>query len=295
MKIFKNQYGYTGTYHLSSDSILRKIHIKNVDNERAIKVFENHTYKLLLITDVNMRIDGAIYKRDYAEYIDNDDFKKEAIEAIIKCLNRLQVAFIGLTYREQYKPAKRNNQKILIDILNYETGCKPIILEECIGLTDGFILFEGFIYVNLLEIHRILLTYKDNIDTYIDRFLSLENLNGDPVLHFVTLYSLYEYINKTSDNYLKRLFIEKGLEKKFRNTRNFAAHGSVEGVELKEVLEEFLEVSPSGFHSFDRYIPSHINLVNAVIGDAQPIIQQYLRDELTGGVVTVKFVFPVCE
>ena len=91
---------------------------------------------------------------------------------------------------------------------------------------------------------------------------------------------MYEYINKTSGNRLKELFTNKGLEKKFRNTRNFAAHGKVEGQELKEVLENFLGVSPIGFYSFDRYNPSHVNLINEVIGEAQPIIQQYLRGEL---------------
>ncbi|PZO41519.1 MAG: hypothetical protein DCF19_09995 [Pseudanabaena frigida] len=134
--------------------------------------------------------------------------------------------------------------------------------------------------IPLQKVCEVLEIQKDNIDEYFDRFLSLENLNSDPVLHFVTLYSLYEYINKTSENRLKELFTNKGLEKKFRNTRNFAAHGKVEGQELKEVLENFLGVSPIGFYSFDRYNPSHVNLINEVIGEAQPIIQKYLRGEL---------------
>ena len=42
-------------------------------------------------------------------------------------------------------------------------------------------------------------------------------------------------------------------------------------------LENFLGKK---FYSFDRCNPSHINLINEVISEDQPMIQKYLRKEL---------------
>ena len=148
---------------------------------------------------------------------------------------------------------------------------------------------------------------NDKINEYIARFVSLENLSSDPVLHLLTVSSLYEYIKETSDNHLdlrfneikigkigkekvgKKNFQDKELtfKDKFICTRNLAAHGLADEYTTVYNLEQILEIAPpetstSGkrFYSFNRYNTSHINLINEVIGEAQPIIQQYLREEL---------------
>lgn len=278
---------YTVPYPLPTDSILRELYIKDalLDNEGIVKLCEIDNGQLSVRLSEEGKLDAFFYKADYyPEEINIDAFKEQALEVIRKSLNRLQFAFMYLLNQRRYKSLEKSlHQSNLygIEVLDVETGNKIFRLPDTIYKVIGEMSFpEPSRIEPLQKICEVLEIPKGNIDKYIDRFLSLENLNSDPVLHLVTLYSLYEYINKTSGNCLEQLFKGKGLEKKFKNTRHFAAHGKVEGQELKEVLENFLGVSPIGFYSFDRYNPSHVNLINEVIGEAQPIIQQYLRGEL---------------
>ncbi|MFN9018711.1 MAG: hypothetical protein ACK5XC_07580 [Pseudanabaena sp.] len=283
----KKKYCYILSYGLPPDSILRELCIKDalLDNEGLVKLFEIDDFQLSLRLSSEGKLEVFFCKtEDYQEQINIDAFREKSLEILIKSLNRVQFAFTDLRNQRRYTPFERNRHQSNIydiEVLDFETRNKIFQSAATIYKVVGEMSFLGFPKNVLLQkFCEVLVIQRDNIDEYIDRFLSLENLNSDPVLHFVTLYSLYEYINKTSGNRLKELFTNKGLEKKFRNTRNFAAHGKVEGQELKEVLENFLGVSPIGFYSFDRYNPSHVNLINEVIGEAQPIIQQYLRGEL---------------
>ena len=59
---------------------------------------------------------------------------------------------------------------------------------------------------SLKEINDVLMISHDNVDEFIERFLSIKELSSDPVLHLVTLYSLYEYINKTKGGNLVKSF-----------------------------------------------------------------------------------------
>jgi hypothetical protein len=125
---------------------------------------------------------------------------------------------------------------------------------------------------------------NDKINEYIARFVSPENLSSDPVLHLLTVSSLYEYIKETSDNHLdlrfneikigkigkekvgKKNFQDKELtfKDKFICTRNLAAHGLADEYTTVYNLEQILEIAPpetstSGkrFYSFNRYNTSH--------------------------------------
>ena len=78
---------------------------------------------------------------------------------------------------------------------------------------------------SLERITNVLLP-QDNIDEYIDRFLSIKELSKDPVLHLVTLYSLFEYIDETKGRKLaesfekvKKLGSNTSLKKVFRNEK----------------------------------------------------------------------------
>ena len=278
MTLIEKKFCYIATYNLPPDSILERLYIQNFqcNNERTINIFENDSYILLAKIDVEGKINSIICKFDYEEGVNTEDLQLKATEEIIKSLNRLQIIFIGLQAHNQEYDTLKKELPICINILDYETGISLPVIKCVISLTMN--MYCHFCsYVDLSNIQEVLRVKKDNIDEYIDRFLNLENLSNDPVLHFMTLYSLYEYINKTSNDSLKILFKEKNLEKEFRNTRNFAAHGKVEGEELKKVLGKFLGKSPTGFYSFSRYDLAHINLINTMIKEVQPIIQNYLK------------------
>ena len=283
MEIPKKGYGYTGTYRLYPDSVLRRFRIKDdvLDDKGAIELFANNTYRLLVTTDVDKKIESIVYKSNYDENIDITDFKKDALDVITKSLNRIQIAFM-YSRNKGTQTAISNNQEISVDILNYETGVKPFIVEAAIGYSRGICIVPDYIpIVSIQTINTVLEIYKENIDEYIEKFLNLENLSNDLVLHLITLYSLYEYINKTSSNDLENLFKQQEIEERFRFTRNFAAHGTVgERLNVKNFLKNSLGESQQDFYSFDRYNQSHINLINHVISEYQVIIHDYLKEQL---------------
>lgn len=300
----KKKYCCIATYRLSDDSILRRLHIKDavLDEEGLIKLFETSSYKLLAKNDTNGEIDALIYKYDQEEIrcqdINFEQFKKRALEVIEKSLKCLQIAFLFLRNQPTYIVKKRDEIRISTDVLDYESNVK-FSLREFIAelITSGSVLNNQFYNVSSQEVVTVLTSIKDNekINEYIARFVSIENLNSDPVLHLITLFALYEYIkeSKPSCKRLERALIKNkkvgytaNLEEKFRNTRHLVAHGFAGGNDSKQkvnttkILEEFLGVSTSGSYSFERYNPSHINLINEVIGEVQPVIQKYLREEL---------------
>jgi hypothetical protein len=141
---------------------------------------------------------------------------------------------------------------------------------------------------SLEKITDVLTVSQNNVDEYIERFLSIKELSSDPVLHLVTLYSLYEYISKNKGGKVfneetKKLGSNTNLEKVFSSTRHLVAHGFAGGKsndqkKTAEVLKEFLgKPDVLGRYTLDRYNESHINLINDVINESQAIIIQYLK------------------
>ncbi|GBO53094.1 hypothetical protein APA_1002 [Pseudanabaena sp. lw0831] len=282
----KKKYCCIATYPLSPNSILRRLRIKDavIDEEGLTKLFENNEYKLLAKNDANGEIDAVIYKSDQEE-IDSAKFEKKALKVIEESLKCLQIAFLSIRNQPRYIAKKSDGQQISIDILDYETNLKAWLPETMMLVTSGRALNNQLYYGSLQKIVTVLTVINcennDKINEYIARFVSLENLSSDPVLHLITLYSLYEYINKNSSQYLENLFKQQGIEERFRFTRNFAAHGTVgERQNVKNFLKDSLGESQQDFYSFDRYNQSHINLINHVISEYQVIIHDYLKEQL---------------
>ncbi len=303
MENIKKKYCCIITHRLSLDSALRRLPLKDpvLDDKGYITLFSTNNYKLLAEIDKGEKIDALIYKSDQegkAFYeINNKSFEEEAKKVIRNSLNRLQVAFLGVRMQVEHTAKIRNDENFSVDILDYETGVKASFLTPIGGiyLGSGGELIRPDPHISCQQIYTVLKVEKDNLDEYIDRFISLEKLSNDPVLHLITLFSLYEYIKESqpSDKRLERAFTKHkkiesnfNLEEKFRNARHLVAHGFAGGKGIKhkenttKILEEFLGFSPSGSYSFDRYNPSHINLINEVIGEAQTIIHNYFREEL---------------
>jgi len=255
-------------------------------------------------------------KIDYKEIKNKNDFEKQALYDITKSLQCLYLGFVGLQNQDRYSVLSRashpswGSNNHLIEIWNYETGKIESPIEITIFADDisGVTFSLSKIVVFLEDIKEILAVRNSNdkIDQYIELFLILESLGSDPVLHLITLSSLYEYVNETSGKHLESLFNERTIGKigkervgkrnfrdkqltfkdKFICTRNLVAHGLVDEYTNVYNLEKIVEIAPlesdSGkkFYSFDRYNPSYINLINEVIGEAQTIIQKYLRQKI---------------
>lgn len=299
----KKKYCYILSYGLPPDSILRELCIKDalLDNEGLVKLFEIDDFQLSLRLSLEGKLDAFFCKtEDYQEEINIDAFKEKSLEILIKSLNRVQFAFTDLRNQPRYTPFERNRHQSNIcdiEVLDFETGNKIFQPAVTIYKVVGEMSFLGFPQNVLLQkFCEVLEIQKDNIDEYIDRFLSLENLNIDPVLHLITLWTLYEYIEKYNDiKQYGEFNIEiagKSIEvngrfegftilDKFKSTRHFVAHGSLTRQKTLGILKLFLRINSSdNLPLFDRYNSSHISLINEVIGEVQPIIQQYLRREL---------------
>ena len=306
------KYCYIANYKISVDSNLNLLYVlddlKNIAD--PISIFHKGNCELVVKIDQNQKVDSLIYQSDYADCNKNliDDFKKKATEKLNQAINRLQTAF-GLGLTKIYQQHSIKTQKDLglnISFFSYESKITaPLISARFHQEFVGNISYCK--YVKLQDIKNILKIDKENIDEYVNRFISLENLNEDPVLHLLTVFSLYEYIKETSDRRLDDQFNEIkigkiGKEKvgkkniqdkeltfkdKFICTRNLVAHGLVHEYTTVYNLEQILRIAPietstSGkkFYSFDRNNHDHINLINEVIGEVQPIIQKYLSEEL---------------
>lgn len=309
MEIQNKNYCYTFIYALPNDSSLRKLYIKdilsNLDIEKLIQIFIDDSYELLIKIDQDRKINQFICKTYHKEKIDKDIIKCEAFEKIIvPSLQCLQFAFIGLQRQGIYtSPAKdiHQNYMPLSEILNYETGEKEKSIKMSCYLDEpiSFTLSMQERHLSSEDICKVLKTRQEvsvhiNIDEYIERFLSIENLSTDPVLHLITLFSLYEYIKGSKGSDLSNKYFQevnkKGsknkLEKVFSSTRNLVAHGFAGGGrsderKTAETLKEFLgEPNSKGCYSFDRYNSKHINLINEVIGESQTVIEKYLKYKL---------------
>ena len=214
MLIPKKKYCYILAYSLPPDSILRELYIKDalLDNEGLVKLFEifkiDDCHLLVRHCQLSVRLseegklDAFIYKTEYyQEEVNIDAFKKESLEEIIKSLNRLQFAFMDLRNQRRYTPLERNRHQSNmydIEVLDCETGNKIFRLPDAIYKVIGEMSFLGFPRnVPLQKIYDVLKIHKDNIDEcfdrinkYVDRFLSIENLSSDPILHLITLWTL---------------------------------------------------------------------------------------------------------
>jgi hypothetical protein len=228
--------------------------------------------------------------------IDTKGIDRISLREIEKCVNRLYLAFCSLrSLANQTKTINVNKQKAYINIYDYDSKIKFFPVETIVASDSSSGWASHNPTLSCRKIISVLKVIKDNIDEYIRRFLVLEKLSSDPVLTLITLFALYEYIkeNNPSDKSLERTLqkdkkagYNANLEEKFRNTRHLVAHGFAGGKGKKskenttKILEEFLGYSPSGIYSFDRDNPSHMKLVSEVISEVQPVIHNYLREEL---------------
>jgi len=313
MAIITKKYCFIYTCRLSPNSVLRKIHIVNeaIDYKSPIQIFDNDRYSLSIRIDQHKSLDELIYKFDCEETIDKygeDRFEKEALDEIIKSIDCLQFAFIGLLNhnRARYISIKDidrswgNITQPFIEVFNYETGYKetPLAIKVCMSRSSNSLTISfDKISVPLEQICTVL-KYANN--ELFARFLIIEKLSNDPVLHLITLYSLYEYICEGNEDFAALFNIEidgkfKGVKRKnipselvkltfidkFKSARDFIAHGVLHSNPTLEALKQFLgSISGKKTLAFDRYNPSHINLINEVIDEAQTIIHNYLREEL---------------
>ena len=295
------KYCYIATHRISVDSNLNTLYVlDDLQNiEEPISVFEKGKYKLLVKIGENQKVDSLIYTSEYQEdlHIHFYDFKREAIVVLNKAINRLQTAFGLVKIYKQHSIKIQKDPEINIECFNYESKTTYQLLGG-IGIEApyGYCSLSNYVYINLQDIKNILEIDKENIDEYINRFVSLENLSSDPVLHLINLWTLYEYIEKNNDIEQYAEFnieiVGKSIElngrfegftvlDKFKSTRHFVAHGSLTRPKTLGILKLFLSINSSdNLPLFDRYNQSHINLINEVIGEAQPIIQQYLRGKL---------------
>lgn len=288
---------YTATLNLlpfreHPESFWSEFCIENVslDKEQPIEIFDSGKYKLLVTTDNYGKIETVIYQSSLEETFDT--FQDEAIREIIKSLNRLEIAFIAsINFLKLHNPSRktRYENNLAIEVLNSDRS-QEILPKEVKGYAVGGMNIPPTPpTASLKEINDVLMISHDNVDEFIERFLSIKELSSDPVLHLVTLYSLYEYINKTKGGNLVKSFEKaknlgsNNLEKVLRSTRHLVAHGFAGGngtdeKKTAEILKEFLGKSDKlGRYTLDRYNESHINLINNVINESQVIIEQYLK------------------
>jgi len=288
---------YTATLNLLPfreypESFWSEFYIENVslDDEQPIEIFDSGKYKLLVKTDKDGRIETVIYQSNLQGTFDT--FKDEAIREIIKSLNRLEIAFIApVNFLKLHNPSRKTKYEnnLTIEVLNSDKSQEALPKEVRAYAVGGINVPKTLPTASLKEINDVLMISHDNVDEFIERFLRIKELSSDPVLHLVTLYSLYEYINKTKGGNLVKSFEKaknlgsNNLEKVLRSTRNLVAHGFAGGngtdeKKTAEILKEFLGKSDKlGRYTFDRYNESHINLINDVINESQVIIIQYLK------------------
>ena len=219
---------YTATLNLLPfreypESFWSEFCIENVslDDEQPIEIFDNGKYKLLVTTDNYGQIETVICQSNLEGTFDT--FKDDALKEIIKSLNRLEIAFIAsVNFLKLHSPSRKTKyENNLTFDKSQETFPKNFMAYAVGGINVPKILPKA----SLERITNVLLP-QDNIDEYIDRFLSIKELSKDPVLHLVTLYSLFEYIDETKGRKLaesfekvKKLGSNTSLKKVFRNEK----------------------------------------------------------------------------
>ena len=198
--------------------------IENVslDDEQPIEIFDSGKYKLLVRTDKDGRIETVIYQSNLE--ITFDTFKDKAIREIIKSLNRLEIAFIAsVNFLKLHSPSRKTKYENNLTFDKSQETFPKNVMGYAVG---GINVPKTLPTASLEKITNVLLS-QDNIDEYIDRFLSIKELSTDPVLHLVTLYSLFEYIDETKGRKLaesfekvKKLGSNTSLKKVFSSTRH---------------------------------------------------------------------------
>ena len=288
----KNMSCYTATLNLLPfreypESFWSEFYIENVslDDEQPIEIFDSGKYKLLVKTDKDGRIETVIYQSNLQGTFDT--FKDEAIREIIKSLNRLEIAFIApVNFLKLHSPSRKTKYEnnLNIEVLNSDKSQEALPEEVRAYAVGGINVPKTLPTASLKEINDVLAITKDNVDEYIERFLSIKELSTDPVLHLVALCSLYEFIEYTRKDIVGHFKVVNKLssyynfEEAFTSTRNLVAHGYVDRKKTVEVLQELLgQSNKSKIYEFDRYNESHINLINDVINESQVIIIQYLK------------------
>ncbi|OYQ67235.1 hypothetical protein B9G53_02475 [Pseudanabaena sp. SR411] len=287
-------YSYTAIFSLSSQNHLWfQCFIRDIllDDENPVEFFKTEKYQLLATRNF------IFYKSDHEEEVNNKHFETEAINVIVKALKRLEFAYVALDENLIWHTTDIMNKYgylTHIKISNHANQDESIDSLDIFGNASSGISFPNSnITLSFDKINKILEVVENNLDEYIDRFLSLKKSSVDPVLHLMNLYSLYEYISEINAS-IKSLFnkeIEgKSIEqngnikkitfsKKFKNARNFVAHGSLHGIETLLVLKQFLPSDSGGNSlSFSRYNSEHINLLNEVIHESQFLILKYLKE-----------------
>jgi hypothetical protein len=256
----------------------------SLDVEQPIEIFDSGKYKLLVTNDKDGRIETVIYQSNLEGKFDT--FKDDALKEIIKSLNRLEIAFIApVNFLKLHSPSRKPKyeKNLTIEVLNLDKS-KEIFPKEVKGYASPINVPKTLPTASLEKITVVLAVFQDNVDEYIERFLSIKELSTDPVLHLITLCSLYEFIEYTRKDIVEHfkaaneLSSNTNFEEVFKNTRNLIAHGYVNRKKTAEILQEILgESNKSETYKFDRYNESHINLINDVINVSQVIIFEYLK------------------
>lgn len=287
-------YSYTAIFSLSSQNQLWfQCFIRDIllDDENPVEFFKTEKYQLLATRNL------IFYKSEHEEEVNNKHFEIEAINVIVKALKRLEFAYVALDENLIWHTTDIMNKYgylTHIKISNHENQDESIYSLDIFGNASGGIPCPNSnITLSFNKINKILEVVDNNLDEYIDRFLSLKKLSVDPVLHLMNLYSLYEYISEINAS-IKNLFNEeidgKSIEqngnieritfsKKFKSVRDLVAHGSLHGRQTLLILKQFLaSYSRDNLLSFSRYNSEHINLVNEVIHESQFLILKYLKE-----------------
>ena len=270
-----------------AESFWNDFFIKDVtfDKNNLIEILDKNDRKLFITIDIDAKITKLSYQADTE--ISHELFKNDARDAIIKALNRIEIAFISeIEFLKIYSPYRKTKYENFLEVKMLNANG---LLENNPATVYGYA--EDILKASttsstasLDEITRILNIEDNDIDEYIDRFLSIKKLISDPVLHLTSLFSLYEFIKEAKVDIVRhlkatnKLGCNTNLEEALESTRNFVAHGSVNRKKTVEVLQELLVGSnKSKTYKFDRYNESHINLINDVINESQVIIVQYLK------------------
>ncbi len=289
-------YSYTAIFSLSSQNQLWfQCFIRDIllDEENPVEFFKAEKYQLSATRK------HIFYKSDHNEEANKKLFETEAINVIVKALKRLEFAYVPLDENLiWYTPDVMNKYGYLthIKILNHENQDESIYPLNIFARTsDGIPCPNPNITLSFDKINKLLEVTENNLDEYINRFLSLKESSVDSVLHLMTLYALYEYISEMDASIIDLFKMEingKSIEqngrveaiifsKKFKSVRDLVAHGALHGSQTLLILKQFLESYSGGNSlSFSRYNSEHINLLNEVIHESQFLILKYLKQRL---------------
>ena len=195
--------------------------------DNSVEILDKGNYKLFITIDIDAKITKFSYQADTE--ISHELFKNDARDAIIKALNRIEIAFIsGIEFLKIYSPYRKTKYENFLEVKMLNANG---LLENNPATFYGYA--EGILKASTIsstasldEVTRILNIEDNDIDEYIDRLLSIKKLISDPVLHLTSLFSLYEFIKEAQVDivgYLKatnKLGCNTNLEEALESTRN---------------------------------------------------------------------------